>query len=637
MLLICSKAFAVNSGDTATLKGIEFHKDIPDTTLLGGTYRFYFTPNKVKIDLVEYPTFSATGMQFIDKLDRLDGNYYISKGTIGQIHQIITPTFDGKRQWHYQPNLTPGYSKQPYTICFYQAKRPYTLLSYTSSLNKEYCVHASHTQNIHPRWNVSIDIDFINPEDIYANSNVMNTYADVTTNYYSKDSRYQLYGGMILQKQRISENGGLTSDDLFSTYSQLNNLTSLPVVSMNNGSIFKDLTLFAHQSYNTVRQVTTTVKRTRIELSKTDSATLDTIEYVDTLQPSPFKLLNSGVIAFDIAYHRWNRQYLDSIQTHTLSTRLFWTNDAYPDSRFHNTAKTTIGIKPEFIGINEHDTAYHSFASLSPYFIEQIALPFGTISGEAEYTIGGGHLNGNNRMALNYTHHIDSCHNATLLIEYSNKAADYFYYHYTSNDLIWHCPNLNKTNTLRLDLSYRYSNIMTANITATNINNYVFLDENIRPHQANNNIYLLQGKILHHTELWHFLHWDMQHTLQYSSNSDDLAVPLFATKNSIYTDFHIFHHALLVQAGLDLRYHTAYYADAYSPAAGAFYRQKQVKIGNYLWGDIFLNLQLQRAVIYLKLGHVNSIWETHPNFFTLPHYPGNKFGFYYGVVWKFFD
>ena len=116
-----------------------------------------------------------------------------------------------------------------------------------------------------------------------------------------------------------------------------------------------------------------------------------------------------------------------------------------------------------------------------------------------------------------------------------------------------------------------------------------------------------------------------------------MPVPLWTSKNSLYTDFHLFHNALRLQVGVDVRYLTKFYVPTYDAAAGLFYHQHETQVGNYIWGDFFINLQVKRASIYAKAGHVNALWETHPNYFLLPHYPGQKFGFFWGIVWHFFD
>ena len=129
----------------------------------------------------------------------------------------------------------------------------------------------------------------------------------------------------------------------------------------------------------------------------------------------------------------------------------------------------------------------------------------------------------------------------------------------------------------------------------------------------------------------------MQHLLQHSTDDGQLSVPLFATKNSLYADMYLFHRALRLQIGVDLRFHTKFYAEAYHPGTGLFVEQDEQEVGGYLWGDVFINLQIKRAGIYLKAGHLNALWENQPTYMLLPHYPGQRFGLFWGVTWKFFD
>ena len=156
------------------------------------------------------------------------------------------------------------------------------------------------------------------------------------------------------------------------------------------------------------------------------------------------------------------------------------------------------------------------------------------------------------------------------------------------------------------------------------------------PHQADGNALLLQGRVNLNLKLTRWLHYDMQHHLQYSTDQDQIRVPLFATKNSIYADFNLFHNVLHTQVGFDIRYHTLYMADGYDPILGVFYRQNDVEVGNYLWADFFINLQVKRASIYVKAAHFNSFLESH-SYCILPHYPSKQFGLFFGVTWKFFD
>ena len=125
--------------------------------------------------------------------------------------------------------------------------------------------------------------------------------------------------------------------------------------------------------------------------------------------------------------------------------------------------------------------------------------------------------------------------------------------------------------------------------------------------------------------------------LQHSTDPDQLPVPLWASKNSLYADFPLFHGTLRAQLGVDLRYHTAYHAPFYDPATGLFLQQDALTVGNYLWGDLFVTMQVKRASIYIKAGHLNALWENPATYFLLPHYPGQKFGLQWGLTWCFFD
>jgi hypothetical protein len=90
------------------------------------------------------------------------------------------------------------------------------------------------------------------------------------------------------------------------------------------------------------------------------------------------------------------------------------------------------------------------------------------------------------------------------------------------------------------------------------------------------------------------------------------------------------------QIGVDTRYNTKYYADAFSPATSLFYLQTEKKIGDYPYIDVYASLKLKRTRAYFKLINVGSkIFKD--EFFTALHYPMNKMTFRLGVDWKFFD
>ncbi|MBQ0016591.1 MAG: hypothetical protein KBT04_06370 [Bacteroidales bacterium] len=625
------------SSQEPTARGIEYHVDIPDSTLLGGTYIFHYRPHCTKIEQISYPSFSASSVQNFDPLEAINGNFYLSKGTLGQAHYATYPMFEAFRAWRYQPDIMAGYSKTPTSVRFFQAQRPYTTLTYQSSLKSEYLVRASHTQNIMPRWNVSFDVDFYNPDAIYANSDVKNTMLDITSNYYSADARYQVYFGYILQKYRMGENGGLMDDAYFTDNASQSNLSGLPVVSNTLRSNMVQHQLFTHHTYSLVREIPTPRQRYRVEVSADDSNMLDTIYWTDTLPAHAFKVFNAGVLGLDADLDMWKRVCVDSIQTNRFSAQFYWTNDAYHDSRWHNPLKITLGIQPQLVRVNERDSIFSTFTTISPFARVVQTMGTSSFSAQVQYAIGDNYMNGDGEALLGWSMPLDSVRTIQVQASYQSRAADYFYHHYHCAGLLWDMASLRKTDVLRVAAHYEHTSMLQLELAANRVAHAVWISPNLSPTQADGSAWLFQFKMEHHSKLWGWLCYDMQQLVQYSTDPDQIRVPTWSSKNSLYTDVVVFKNALTLQVGLDVRYFTRFLADGYISELGAFVRQDDVKIGNYLWGDFFVNLQLKRAIIYAKLGHLNSFWETNPNYFTLPHYPGNKFGFYYGVTWKFFD
>lgn len=620
-------------------KGVIDNPEEPDSILRQRVFFFKHHLGAVKISQIFHPTLSPIGAQFNDRLDALNGNYYLSKGLVGQSHYAIFPTFGEDLDWHYQPNVNIGYFKTPHTVKFYQTQRPFTSLSYQSSLKKEYVIHASHSQNITPRWNLSLDYDLINPESIFSNSSVQNHYLDITTNYYSSDSRYQGYAGVIWQKFYISENGGLSDDHLF-TANELSNLSGLPVNRFNDRSVYNTLNLFTHQSYNLVRQVQQVVERSTVSVNSNDSSLLDTLYWNDTITPATPHVFNSGVFGLDLALERSSRKFFDSTTTFHYYGFLFWTNDAYLDSRWKNPFKVTVGIRPQITHINEHDSLYSTFASFSPYAKAVIAIDRSVITATGEYALGNAYYANDRLLKADYSLRLDSLRTAGAYIALSSQSPDYLYLHYHSNGHQWDNENLQKVSTLRIGLQYSHEEAVQCHLTAQHIGHNVWLEgdsNTLHVVQTDGNAWLFQGRLMMQLKLWGWLHYDMQQLLQYSTDQNQIPVPLFASKNSLYANVLVFKKALRLQVGIDIRYHTPFHAEAFDAPTGTFVHQNQIEVGNYFWGDFFVNLQIKRATIYLKAGHVNSLWETHPTYFILPHYPGNKFGLYYGISWKFFD
>ena len=642
------------SADTSATKGLIFATDEPDSLLQQKVFYFHYDPRGVKINNLFNPSLNPTGAQFHDPIDAHDGTYRLSTGVIGHPHLNLVPLFATGLAHSLQADEHEGYAKTPENLPLYQTFTPYSLLSYSSSLNKDYRLRLTHTQNVLPGWNVAFNYQLINPEGVFAHSAARNHYLDATTNYFSSDSRLQAVGGFIFQRFTIDENGGL-SDDSYFTSGRQSNQEGLPMRYNNAGSTHLRHNAFAKLTYNLVRQVvgyrTRDSLAVRIDSTANDSLRmqLDTIVLTDTLSPPSPRLLNLGVLGISANYNRHKRTaYMPTMSDSTLwnlaEARLFWTNDAHPDYRWLNPLKITLGITPRYLSSHLLGDTLSALSILNPFAkIEFSTLDF-TLAAEAE-------LDNTLRTLLPNVDQSDYHLNASANIPLGKDTTHFNHLNITLAhqralpELRMLCTSttpLKPQQAWRSEIQFLRENadgwLPNANLTlrATHLSHHYWYDSALTVHQGSDPFWLLQASFSANLKMG-FMHLDMQQLLQHSTDTPQLEVPLWSTKNSIYADLQLFRRALRLQLGLDLRFHTRFYAKCYDPASGLFLQQDEQKTGGYLWGDVFVNLQVKRATISIKAGHINALWEQHPSYLLLPHYPGQSFALTWNLTWHFFD
>ena len=133
------------------------------------------------------------------------------------------------------------------------------------------------------------------------------------------------------------------------------------------------------------------------------------------------------------------------------------------------------------------------------------------------------------------------------------------------------------------------------------------------------------------------LHLDHRALVQITSDERVLPVPTFSAYLSYYYEFWVKRDVLRVQIGLDGRFNTAYYAPSYNPALSAFFNQREVKIGNYPYLDVFVSAKWKRMRILLKLQHLNQNLFGNGEYFQVARYPLNPRMFKFGISWSFYD
>jgi hypothetical protein len=171
------------------------------------------------------------------------------------------------------------------------------------------------------------------------------------------------------------------------------------------------------------------------------------------------------------------------------------------------------------------------------------------------------------------------------------------------------------------------------------IDNYVDFGTDAFPSQHEGGLSVAAITARKEVKAWKF-HLDGEILLQQSSNPDILDLPLFSTRSTFYFE-HLFkfkstNGRLNVQLGADAIYHTIYHPYSFMPSTGRFYRQDNVTAGNYPFLNVFLNLKLKRARIFIMYDHLNSGWMGY-DYHMIPYYPQNVRMLRYGIAWTFYN
>lgn len=224
----------------------------------------------------------------------------------------------------------------------------------------------------------------------------------------------------------------------------------------------------------------------------------------------------------------------------------------------------------------------------------------------------------------------------SLRIEGSLKTLvpDYYERYFYSNHFQWRnsFDNINEMIIRSSIRSQEYKTTIGANYAL--IGNYIYNNEKAPPTQTSSELLVLSAYLNKDFESDHWL-VRMQGLIQKANNDNLVRLPAFAGFISINYRT-IISKVMHFQLGVDTRYNSAFYADAYEPGTARFYQQNSQKIGNYPYIDLHANLKLKRTRVFFNLLNAGSGLVGN-NYFMAPEYPYYRRTFRLGIAWSFYD
>jgi Putative porin len=129
---------------------------------------------------------------------------------------------NAERSIHFTPYIKPGfdagfhafdiYKFSLESTRFYTTTKPYSEIGYLIGPNAEQIINLLHTQNIRPNWNFAVQYRLINSPGFLKTQSTNHSTFRFSSNYQSKNKRYNLFLAVAGNTLQSSENGGIKSD-----------------------------------------------------------------------------------------------------------------------------------------------------------------------------------------------------------------------------------------------------------------------------------------------------------------------------------------------------------------------------------------------------------------------------------------
>lgn len=608
---------------------------------------------------------------FLDssRVHRLDSNIndFSKRFPVPADYITLGNTGSPARSLLFQPSSNIGWDPGFHTLDIYRRKlddvrifntnRPYTELNYTLGPKAEQILEVLHTQNIKPYWNASFNYRLINAPGVFRNQRTNHNTYTLTSWYESPRKRYNNYFIFLFNKLQASENGGIRDDhdylndpvydrDRFTVPTKLGGEpkfgTDMFSTVLYTGRRETDMNLFMRQQYDLGRQ---------------DSLVADTIviplffprvrfEHNIHFQRSRYHFqdykVNDGKQSNypDSAYYAGNYGLTmpqDSLMFEDAWTRL--RNDfsiyQFPDEK-NLQQFFKVGTELELLkGSLKSEESFYNVIGHAEYRNRTKNQKWDMLASGRLYFTGDNA--GDYRAYVSLQRMLGDSGSLKIGFENINRSPS-FLYRAESNFYLAAPRDFSKENTTHFFASFLVPRL---NVQLTGdyflIGNYLYFKDFYQPEQESSLFNLLRIGASKHFALTRHLNWYAEAAIQQKAGAVELNLPFFYTRNRLAFEG-LFFRNLNLATGLEVRYHSPYKADNYSPILGQFFYQDSTTISNRPDVAAFFHARIRSLKLYLRAENLNTIsaeGKFNDHNFAAPGYPTPGFLLRFGIYWSF--
>jgi Putative porin len=591
-------------------------------------------------------------------------NDFYDRQPVKPLHVALGNIGNAARSFLFSPNLNPGWDPgmhafDPYAFTlqdtrFMNTTKPFTELHYLIGSNLEQQIGILLSQNIKPNWNFVVQYRLINAPGAYNAQNTNHSNLRFNTDFTSKNERYRLFFVAISNAMQSSENGGILSDTfLVNRNAAFNDRFNIPTNladSVFQTRNFFSVALLTGNRHNQGKFLL----RQQYDFGKKDSVVTDSSVF--------HYFLPKWRMEHTISYNTSKYKYLD-IQAGT-DREFYDTNYGYP-------------VVPDTIDLNDRwKELYNDFSVLqfpdskNPLQFIKVGATlqnivgnfsqgqdrFYNISAHGEYRnrtrnrkwdmllfgefIAAGRYAGDYGLRASLKTLLSKkLGYLELGFRNVNRTPSYIFGNQTSFPVLI-ANDLNRENTTQVSANLEFPRLrLRLSGDYFLVSNYTYFNNFNRFTQESSLFNFLRLGLNKEFRLRRSWVWYLDIFVQLTTGDAPVNLPLVWTRNRFAYEGRLFRN-LNLSTGFDIRYHTPYKADNYSPVLGQYFLQNQETIT--IRPDIaaYVNFRIRNFTAFTRLENLNTL--TFQNGFgfkyanlAAPLYPTQDLHFRLGVWWKF--
>ena len=579
-------------------------------------------------------------------------------------------------------------------IYYYYVPTPTSELMYRTGLEQGQVLDAFLTMNTSKQFNFSFAYKGLRSLGKYRHALSSHGNFRTTFNYQSKNNKYHLKGHFSSFDYMNEENGGLTdySVQLFeSDDSNYKDRARLDVNFVNAENMYEgkryftdqNFTLFSNKTniekHNTtvkskftklnmlVRQINALKKDTIafqtdslaiIQQKKIDSLTqltstinVDSSEFVTYTKNKEFDFKIGHSFMYETKYYRYkqtsaNSYFGEAIESSISDNTSFQQTNNQLYAQLNSAYTGMLKAKINYYNYNYHykgvlfldeETIPNKLDGNAILFGAEWKTNFNTIILEADAaSIISGDLTGSSiKAAAGFKK--DSIFSFKGLAEFTTKSPEFnkLLYQSSYKNYNWYNHFNNEKIT---SIGFEFTSSKWGNIKASYnmVDDYTYFNEDGKPEQAAETLNYFKIKA---NKAFSYRKFTLENTVLYQNvlkGESFFRVPELVTRNTLYFSDYVFKgDPMYLQAGVTLKYFTSFKSNAYNPLLSEFILQNEQEIGNFPILDFFINAQVQRTRLFLKVENFSASF-TGRNYYSAPNYPYRDLTVRFGLVWNFF-